>query len=236
MIMKKVFLAIMLLPTLAHSFVFSPLEAKINPAKEHRLVYEVDNNSDKPIAVKIVAMGRGIDINGKETRTPADDMIEIYPDKVVLEPQQRRNIKVIYKGEKNISKEKAFRIIAKQVPVELTKQTPNSAQINYTITYEAALYVAPKGAEGAVKVASFTQKDKDLTLTLVNPGTEHKITHEPVVSIKYTDGKTETYKGESTKEIGQKNLLAGGTFKKTIKLRTGGKVASAGISVSDEAK
>lgn len=54
----------------------------------------------------------------------------IYPAQLVLKPDAQCSVRIRWLGDPNFKQEEACRIIAEQLPVNLTKGSPNTAPSN----------------------------------------------------------------------------------------------------------
>lgn len=130
----------------AQAFEFAPsvmtYEAQGRGATQKYTVY---NSLDTATAVEISAFTRSIDENGVETLSPTKDFT-IYPQLFTLKAGESRVVKVTYLGDKNLLSEKAYRIVAEQLSVDLKKKTEKKdkdVSINFLLKYETSAYVTP---------------------------------------------------------------------------------------------
>ncbi len=107
-----------------------------NATKSFHLV----NDGASPVALEIEVLKRGIDQDGKEERTPTDDFI-VYPPQLQINPGERRNIRVSWVGEERLPHEQAYRLIVRQLPVNLEESiTEEGTRINFVFEYVASIY------------------------------------------------------------------------------------------------
>ena len=197
----------------AIAFKLSPMVSHFAPQGEGQTQsFYIENPEDKQVAVQIDIFYRTQGANGEEVRTETDQFT-IYPSQVVLKAQQKRTVRVMWKGPKEISKELSFRLVAEELPIDLQKQkdTPRT-NLNFLLKYVASLYVTPEGARAKIEVKQVGQvmeKDgKKLTLTLENSGTAHKVMNE--ISVKVSaGGKSVELPSANLKIFETENLLAG---------------------------
>ena len=207
-------------PGSTFAFKLSPMVAQFSPQGEGQTQsFYIENPEDKQVAVQIDIFYRTQGAGGEEIRTETDQF-SIYPSQVVLKAQQKRTVRVMWKGPKEVPKELSFRLVAEELPIDLQKQKNTSrTNLNFLLKYVASLYVTPEGARPKVEVRAANQveaKDgKKLSLILENTGTAHKVMNE--ISVKVSaGGKTVEVSAESLKVFETENLLAG--TKKTFVL------------------
>jgi fimbrial chaperone protein len=107
----------------AYAFRFSPFRAKFEPsgAKANN-TFLIENNSSEPASVQIRITTREVDINGVEQNQDNEKNFRIYPAQMVLKPHSKRSVRVQWVGDSKLKEEKAYRIIAEQLPIKLDKK------------------------------------------------------------------------------------------------------------------
>lgn len=160
----------------AHAFVFSPMSVEFEPAGPGATrSFTVENDGDKPVAVEFAIYPRTQDIEGREpAESPslADKRFVIYPPQTLLQPKEKRTLRVTWVGEAKLDKELPFRIIAEQLRLDTEKKKSDrlgGAMIDLLLKYKGALYVRPreaksdlvlKGAEALLPGAQKSAKGK----------------------------------------------------------------------------
>src|SRR5271168_1302869 len=163
----------------ASAFRFSPFRAKFEPSGDNaNQLFTVENNTDEPASVQIRIATREIDVDGGEKNEDADKDFTIYPAQLVLEPHASRSVRVQWIGDPDLKEEKAYRIIAEQLPVNLDKEKPKTSAVKFLVSYRGALFVTPPGLAQNVTLdfSGATQDSagkKMLEIVLHNRGTQH---------------------------------------------------------------
>lgn len=182
--------------------------------------FVVTSTGDEPVAVQVRIVKREILPDGKEVNSPEEDSFLVYPPQMVLEPNERQVIKVVWVGDTAPTKELAYRAIVEQVPVNLTPvKVENSGGIPISITivstYIASVYVKPQGATAKIVLESASsQKSKEgtdqLVLNFANQGTAHELLSNNLkVTVTASSGPKVTLAGEQLKEVRGQNILPG---------------------------
>ncbi len=152
--------------------------------KSKTALFTVLNDSDSPIAIQLDMRVRKMKVDGSEEHPESDDFL-IFPDQLVLGAKKRRVIKVKWlKGEvKDI--EKSYRLIAEQLPIDVTKKKAKQTDIKILLRYIAALYVEPEKGSSKLKViSSKTTKDLNRVVFYVeNSGNIHQVLLKPTLTI-----------------------------------------------------
>lgn len=222
--MNKIFLPLLLLfggLSPAHAFRLTPMAVHFAPeGPKSTQVLTLENNASEKVPVQIEATTRSMDGAGKESRGKTDQFI-IYPEQVVLLPNEKRNVRVTWNGGAKFDSEKAFRIIASQLPLEFhernAKAPKSGASLNFLVQYVASAYVTPAGARARIKVLSARLlKPRELEIEIANQGTAHRLLKPKKLIVK--SGEKTLLEMEKVKELDSENLLAGATRRFVIHL------------------
>jgi fimbrial chaperone protein len=182
--------------------------------------FSVTSTGDEPVAVQVRMVRRDISPDGKEVRFPEENDFLVYPPQMVLEPNERQVIKVVWVGDTSLTKELAYRAIVEQVPVNLTPvKVENSGGIPISITiistYVASVYVKPPGATAKIILESASSQNSkegtdQLVLNFANQGTAHQLLPTNLqVTVTASSSQKVTLAGEQLKEIRGQNILPG---------------------------
>lgn len=200
----------------ASAFRFSPFRAKFEPSGDGaNQLFTVENNTDAPASVQLRVATREVDVDGGEKNADADKDFTIYPAQMVLEPHASRSVRVQWTGDADLKEEKAYRIIAEQLPVNLDKEKPKTSAVKFLVTYRGALFVTPPGLtqDVAVDFAGETNNasgKKMLEIVLHNRGTQHALLRNLKLNIKDDKGNTISLSGEDQlKGVTGEGILAG---------------------------
>lgn len=193
-------------------FSIQPITQEFRPAgSDSSQVFQLHNPEDRPIAVEFSMLTRELQADGTEIREPADELFTIFPARVILEPDERRSIRVRWQGSPDIEQEQAFRLLAEQLPVDFDESGDevDGGVINIMFRYLAAVYITPAGAEADIQADIDRQEDGVVQVRISNRGTTHRILEDLSLSLELADGTTTDYPPESLEGLAQHNLLAG---------------------------
>lgn len=206
------------LPTFA--FRLSPMVIRFSPdGAKATQVLSLENTSMEKVPVQIEAFARATDKDGKEIRTKSDDFV-IYPEQLVLLPNEKRNVRVTWNKTEKIDQEKSYRLVASQLPLEFrdqnSKPKPNSANLTFLLQYVASAYVGTAEFLPNIQVESAVlSKPQSLELVLVNNGKAHQVMK--VKNLKISSGGKDI-EMKHVKELEAENLLVGDKKKYVIVL------------------
>lgn len=206
--MRKLFFVFVLMLSVAvvqeaYALRFSPFRVKFEPSGAGaNQLFTVENNTSAPASVQIRIVTREVDVDGGEKNTDAEKDFTIYPAQMVLKPHAKRSVRVQWLGDPRLKEEKAYRIIAEQLPVNLDKQKPKTSAVRFLVTYRGALFVTPPGLAHNVTL-DFTGTTQDATgrkmleIVLHNRGAQHALLRNLKLDIKDDKGHSVSLAGEN---------------------------------------
>jgi fimbrial chaperone protein len=179
------------------AFTFAPISwAYDTKGKGSSHVYTITNDSrTEKIAVKVSVFSRIVDEEGRELLEPCPGDFVIYPSRSILDPGEKKSVRIKWQGGDFAGKEKAYRVIAEQLPVEFKPEETGyvGAGIRFTYRYEGSLYVVPSNAEERIELVSLVS--------------ESIVTEEPgmteITRMNDITGETELVEVEETTEVSQ---------------------------------
>jgi len=164
----------------AQAISFTPIETEFSPSgRGATQVFRLENTQAEPAAVEIGIKERAMARNGDDQLTDAEDQFNVFPAQVVLQPGQVQTIRVQYVGVAALDHERAFRLIAEQLPIDVGQAPQNGGRMRLLVKYVAAVYVVPTNVKAVLKVGEtslVTEGAKQwLQVSVVNEGSMHKI-------------------------------------------------------------
>ncbi len=202
-----VFLGLSLLSPTLSAFGLKPLFASLAPAGAGaEQVFRVTNTADTPIAVQFSVTTREQRVDGTESQKAADDSFMVYPPQAVIAPNKTQKVRVQWLGEQNPSKELAYRFVAEQVPVNLSKGKNTGVQMVMTVV--GSIYISPKGIAPKLAVNNLHRSGNKLTFSVKNSGTKHALLDNLKINLS-NQQQTLQLSGAQVKEVEGKNILAG---------------------------
>jgi len=199
-----------LLVTPCFAFKFTPMSLTIIPKEDRSALITLTNDKETPVPIELSITTREMSADGKEDANKKTGEFTLFPNQMVLEPGQKRKVKVTWNGLVDLPSELAYRIIAEELPVDLGKAKKEKANIKILIKYVGALYVAPADAKSKVAVDSAITdpQKKTIEIDVSNKGSEHQVLKNLSISIK--TGKNEyKLKGDELLGMDGENILAG---------------------------
>ncbi len=207
------------------TFQFSPLQSIFAVSGQKATQsFLVTNTGKKATAIQIKMVKRQVDLDGKEINTDADDDFILYPPQMLVKAGERQTVRVTWVGNASPTQELSYRIIAEQLPVDLTEirqiQGSTTVAIKVLFKYIGSVYIAPPNVSPNVSLESAVcqvetdktgKKDSKLQLTFANQGTAHAILTDLRLNLSPIGKETIPVKLEAKQLIGVngENILAG---------------------------
>jgi len=221
--------------TTAWGFKVTPIELNFeNKGSRSVQTILVENTTKEKVPVEIFAYERS-HANGQEKRVKTRDFY-FFPQQFILMPGEKRNIRLSWmgvrsnvepkdrskrmkKGKVDIEYEKAYRLVVKQVPVELKKNKASKTGIKFLYNYVASLYVKPGKVKPSLEVYSFKRKSSSqFEMEIQNKGGAHAILAFYDIEASKGESKTLIKMLDQDKKIQGVNLLPGERRKVTLKV------------------
>ena len=182
----------------------------------------ITNNSEKMIAIEVYAQSRQMDsITGVDQLEDVEDFL-IYPNQLLLQPDEQQVVTLTWVGDQVLSDEKAFRIIVEELNLSLGDEDLSEDEMTVKLAaltkVVKAAYVAPEDAKPNTYVLNSNiieddKNNKKIQLTFKNSGTAHQILKQTEIKLtpidesgKKLSNETLTYIPEELK--GVLNILA----------------------------
>ena len=168
-------------PAPAEAFKLTPIEMTFEPAgRGATRTFQITNAHDQPIAVEIRLSARKMTLSGEDRLSDAEDSFAVFPAQAIVLPGKSQSVRVQWLGDPAPERELAFRLVAEQLPIELTRETSDGARLKLLVRYIASLYIAPRGVAADVVLESAvrtTAADGTARLAVVlhNRGTAHSL-------------------------------------------------------------
>ena len=202
----------------------SPTIMTIDPKKPQVFFTLTSEKGEKPVPVEVSVCERLIDSEGKDMEGAPTKEFLIYPSHVILKPGDTRTIRVVWKGDKKLDQEKAYRLVASSLPLPVEapdkKEDEEDLEVNIALgtRYINSLYVAPKGAKPKIQCRAAYLHPNEVgwvVVELENVGNAHQFLEELSLHLKGEGGELwhvtkEIFKNQYGRGV---NLLAHQTRK-----------------------
>lgn len=181
---------ILIAPTALSAFSFEPISISLTPeGRGSTGSFLLKNEGDEPVALRISLFERTMDLDGGETRVPADHLFVIYPSRIVLRPRSVQTLRVKWNGGPGFDRERSFRILVEQLAVDFGAEAPQSSGLQIMFRYLGAIYITPPGAAPEVVAESVSLNGEDrLDMILYNKGSAHFIVDDMDIRLTETVG------------------------------------------------
>lgn len=214
-------LIIFSLPSLALQML--PMDGEIIPGKTRVVEFSLRNSSNEPVAMKAGVFERNPNAQGEEGKhKPAQkDLFEVVKPNIILYPKgdkkgrDFKKFRVYYKGKEKLTTEKAYRIIAQQVPVDLNKAKSAKNKMRFLAKFVGALYITPENAKPKLTLKNLRKTGNRVYFNVINSGTRRDFIEGLKINFSGKDktGKVynKTFKQSELKNIYHHTILAGKT-------------------------
>jgi P pilus assembly chaperone PapD len=152
------------------NFKISPLSQSMD-VKKKSASYTLENMTSNNAAYKVTVVERDLNKNGEELRIPTKEL-RIFPSKIILKPLEKKRVKVLYLGKRDISIEKSYRVIFTQLDRDVSEEQDQGLQSKFN--FNTAFYVTPKEAKADLNPSVLEHKGNTY-LSLNNQGNGHII-------------------------------------------------------------
>ena len=209
--MKRIYLLFLIItcPTV-WAFKMTPMITSIHPAeKEYSTLFTLINDKNEKAAIQLSIAHRKMDAFGKEKHPLANQLFQVFPEQLILNPNEKRIVKVTWISKEIPKNELPFRIISEQLPIDLSKKKKKTG-INILMRYIGALYIAPAKENPNIKIEtySFDSKKKQLKLVIKNNGNTHKVLLKPKLILSQGKSIVELTGIKKLKGLISENVLA----------------------------
>lgn len=173
-------------------------------------VFRLENNTNGAVAVEVYAETWDVDADGVETNQPAKNLFSIFPAQLVVPPRESRAVRVVWLGEAP-AREKAFRLVAAQLPVDLKDAAADGAAVRFLLRFKAALYIRPaQDVKSDIRAETAEiLPDGRLRLMLHNRGNAHALLRRPRLTLVLATGQQVTLPESALKPLEGENIHAG---------------------------
>lgn len=217
-----------LLPLL-FSFTFRPTSQTIDINNKQRTTqFFIENTTSEIIPVTVKGFRRLQNVDGTE-KLPKTTDIQVFPPQLIISPGERKTIRVDWKGPSSLDEERAYRVVAEQVPLKMKKgEDKNSGGIKMLLKYMNVVYVPAKVSNTKLEVLKYQIKGKELHVFIRNSGNTHQYINE--LSVSFINGKKKiNISREDLDRLKGQNILAKTTrvfkFENKLNLQSGLKVS-----------
>lgn len=190
-------------------FQLDPMSAVIRLDQSNATTtFDVRNTTGEPIAVQMRVATRSIQPDGTELNEDASDVLQLFPSQIILRAGQTQTIRVRWLGDSAPEAELPFRVIAEQLPINLSREQNESSGVRMMLRYRATLYVQPANVAANAVVSSLEADGSYLRMTIENRGTAHAPLAEAVLVMRFA-GEERTLPAGDIPALSTVNVLPG---------------------------
>lgn len=205
-----------LLCTSAFSFTLQPMFSHLDPQGPGSIKnFEILNDSSDILAVRLIMLTRSTGPDGKEINKDASEFFNIYPRRVMVEPNSGATVKVQWKGSTTLNSEQSFRLMAENI--SLDSEASETSGIKVMFRYGASIYVGNETFKPELicigKGGLGPKGEKGFHLEVSNRGTKHVVAENLLILLTIGIGKELTLGTQELKFLSGANYLPGSYYK-----------------------
>lgn len=201
------------------AFFIDPMELHLAPSPGNSAKLRIVNKDDHSNRIRVDVFERSDTVDGSEQRVLSED-VRVSATEFTILAGGTKNLVVTYRGARKIPRERAFRIVVKQVnqlnlesSLDVGKPQPTPTSLDLRFVYVASVYVAPEKAESRLIVKEVRRlAENQIEVDLHNEGHVHQMLTD-LQAFASTDTPSKQTPLELTTEtrrmLSRQNLLAG---------------------------
>jgi fimbrial chaperone protein len=180
----------------------------INPVDGERSgIVFLENDSSSPIAIQLTLAKRVMDKFGNESYPEETSDLEAYPTQLIIPAFEKKSVKITFTGKEVGSVERAYRIIAEQLPIEVEKNKKKKMNVKILLRYIAALYIDNGKSEPNILVDNFSVMKNELVFKIKNTGSKHQVLTNLSLLFKKEKEKDILVEAKELKNFSGENIL-----------------------------
>lgn len=138
--------------SVTQAYELSPMSIVLEEAGRNSTgTFRIHNTSSNPLPIELSAVRRLLKDGYYDTTEAADDDFLLMPPQAYIEPGQFQVFRVRYMGEQQLHQSVGYRVIFRQLPVDLSHIEGTRIQLLTNI--HAPVYVSPIGVEPVLDVS-----------------------------------------------------------------------------------
>jgi fimbrial chaperone protein len=194
-----------------NAFQLIPITADLTPSGPGSISnFKVVNNGQDIVALQVSMHHRSTTPDGLEVNSPADELFIVYPSQIILEPGNEQIIRVQWNGDPQVDREKPFRIIAEQLPIDFSQDENETGGLKIMFRYIGSVYVGTRSMQPDIFVENLKRQGDSLVMDIRNNGKAHAILQNMTLVITNKSGRElARISGEPLEGISGENILAG---------------------------
>lgn len=178
--MKKIFILYFILLQGLWAVMLSPISQEVNSESMRNMTFEIHNPSNESVAVEIETLEVVGVKEHQEIRVKTDDMVA-FPLQLILEPKERRKLRVNYIPEAIPENERVFRLMVTELDIDLSDEEKSqrglNAQIKMRFSYAGIILVGKEEGKALFVIDKFNSDENNLSMLIKNSGNKSDYLH-----------------------------------------------------------
>lgn len=174
--LPRMMIVFFLVSSCAWAFQLVPMTLSLSPSGSDATgLFRVVNDTGSPIAVQVTVSTRNMDPDGTEHNEPAGSIFQVYPSQMIIPAGTTQSVRVRYVGPAVIDRERAFRFVAEQLPINLDRTDAPRPTVQFVLRYRATLYITPPDARANITGTLLEATEDRVEVEIRNSGSKHQL-------------------------------------------------------------
>jgi hypothetical protein len=182
--MKLLALMLILFANKAGALSVSPMTTEIHVTDPAPVFYQIKNENDGPLKVRLILQSRSTSLFGTELNEMSDSLstdFSILPSEATLKNGESVKVCVTYSGKRNLQVERAYRLVVK---VESVGKKESEKSVSMGLIFRTSIYLVPAAAKPNISLNKISEMNSDsLGLVFENNGGAHQLFNNVEIQI-----------------------------------------------------
>ena len=200
-----------------------PMEGEFVAGKNKFVEFTLRNSVGYHVGMKVGVFERNPDLYGEEGKHKpvSESLFEVFKPNVILYPKgdakgrDVKKVRVYYRGKSDLQEEKAYRVIAQQMAVDLDRTKKKKSKMRFLAKFVGALYVTPKDARPKFVLKDIKKSRGNISFKVQNQGNRRDFMESVKITFTAKDKNrkpfTRVFSKEELKGIYHHTILSGKT-------------------------
>ncbi|MGQ9616421.1 MAG: fimbrial biogenesis chaperone [Spirochaetota bacterium] len=171
---------------------FSAVPAKVYLSSDQKsAVLKIKNDGGEKLTLQVNTVKWIQDEKGNDRFEDTDEIV-YFPRIITLEKGEEKLLRIGYKSDKTMDREKTFRLFIRELPVS----KPGERMLKVTLRLAIPVFISPKKIEKKIELERIEISNMNLLVRVTNLGNSHVLV-ERIVSTGYDDKGGVSFKKET---------------------------------------
>lgn len=139
-------------PIQSQAYEVTPMSLNLHETGRNSMgTFRIRNTHDTPLTLELSTVRRILENGYYDITEPADDDFLLMPPQAYIEPGDFQTFRVRYMGDEQLHQSIGYRIIFRQLPVDLSHI--DGDRVQFLMNVHAPVYVSPPGVRAALELS-----------------------------------------------------------------------------------